>query len=62
MCIRDRVGAEARLGNAVIRQLQGQFGRSDRVAAMSNVGKGAAMHESRCILQCLYQVGFQRVL
>ena len=56
------VRTEARLGDAVVSQLEGQLGGPHRVAAVGDVGKGAAVHQRRGILQRLHQVGLDGVL
>ena len=59
---RTQIRAEARLGDHVVRQLEGSVGGGDGVAAVGNIGEGAAVDEGRSILQCLHQVGLDGVL
>ena len=57
-----QVGAEAGLGDGVVPQLQSHPGGHHRVAAVGDIGKGAAVDEGRGALQSLDQVGLQGVL
>ena len=57
-----KVGAEARLGDGVVGQFKRQLGGSDRVAAVRDVGKRAAVHQRRGVFQRLHQVWFDGVL
>ncbi len=50
------------LGHDIIGELQRRLGGHHRVAAMGDVGEGAAVHEGRIVFQRLHQVGHQRVL
>ena len=60
--LRAQVGAEAGLGDGVIAQLQGHLGGGHGVAAVGDVGEGAAVDERGGVLQRLHQVGLQSVL
>ena len=60
--LRAQVGAEAGLGDGVVGQPHGNLGGGDGVAAVGDVGEGAAMYKSRGMFQGLNQVGLQRVL
>ena len=60
--LRPEVGAEPCLSDAVIPQLEGQLGRPDRVAAVGDVGKGAAVDEDRGVFEGLDEVRLNRVL
>jgi len=53
----SKIRAEASLGHHIIGELQSRFGRHHRVAAMGNVGEGAAMDEGRVVFQRLHQIG-----
>ena len=57
-----RVSAEAGLGDHVVPQLQGSVGGRDRVAAVGDVGEGAAVDEGGGVLQGLDQIGADGVL
>ncbi len=56
------IGAEARLGDDVVRQLECALGGDHGIAAVSDVGEGAAVDERRVILERLHQVRRERVL
>ena len=56
------VGTEARFRHHEIGKLEGRLCRHDRVAAVGDVGEGAAVHEGRIVFQRLHQVRHQRVL
>ena len=56
-----QVAAEARLGDGIFGQGKGQAGGPHRVAAVGDIGKGAAVHQAGGMLQRLHQVGAQRV-
>ena len=56
------IGAEAGLGHDIVGELQRRRGGDHRVAAMRDVGEGAAMHEGRVVLQRLHEVGLHGVL
>ncbi|CDC62846.1 uncharacterized protein BN660_01714 [Clostridium sp. CAG:448] len=58
---RSEVGAESRLGDRVVPGLQCHACRQHGIAAVGNIGKGTAMYKCGSPLQCLYQVGFERV-
>ena len=58
---RTQVGAEAGLGNHIIRQLQCGPGRGHAVAAVGNIGKRPAMHKGQVVFQGLHQVRFDGV-
>ncbi len=57
-----QIGAEAGLGDGVIAQVQGDLRSGHGVAAVGDVGKGAAVDQRRSMLQRLNQVGLQSVL
>ena len=57
-----QVGAEPCLGHHVIRQFQRTTRSNDRVGAVSDVGKGAAVDKSGRVFNGLNQVGPDRVL
>jgi hypothetical protein len=59
---RAEIGAEAGLRHHVIGKLQRSARRHDRVAAMGDVGEGAAMDEGGVVLQRLDEVGLHRLL
>ncbi len=54
------IGAEARLGDDVIGELQPRSRRDDRIAAVRDVGEGAAVHDRRDALQGLHEVRAHR--
>jgi hypothetical protein len=56
------IGAEAGFGHDVVGELQRRLGRDHRVAAMGDVGEGAAVDEGRVVLQRLHEVRLHRVL
>jgi hypothetical protein len=56
------VGAEAGFGDDVIRQLECGRGGDHRVAAVRDIGEGAAVDEGRRAFQGLHQVGRDRFL
>ena len=56
-----QIGAEARLGDDVIGQREAQLGGHHAVAAVGDIGKGAAVDDGRVVLQRLDQVRVQRV-
>ena len=60
--LRTQIGAEARLGHAVVAERHGHARGHDGVAAMRDVGERAAVHERRRALERLHQVGLERVL
>jgi hypothetical protein len=55
------IGAEARLRDHVIGELQRRLGGDDGIAAMGDVGERAAMDEGRVVFQRLHQVGLHRL-
>ena len=57
-----QVGSEASLGDGVVGQLHSGLGGLDGVAAVGNVGEGAAVDESGGVLQSLDHVGLDGVL
>jgi hypothetical protein len=59
--LRAQVRAEARLGHHVIGKLERRARGDYRVAAMRDIGEGAAVHQRRRVLQGLHQVGLQRI-
>ena len=58
---RAQIGAEARLGHGIIAQLHGQACGDHAVAAMGDVGEGAAVHQAGRTLDGLHKVGRHRV-
>ena len=56
------VSTEAGLGDDVVSHLHGRGGCLDGVAAMGDVGEGAAMHERRVVLERLDQVRLDGIL
>ncbi len=56
------IGAEARLGDDVVGELERGLGGDHRVAAVRDIGEGAAMDEGRIVLERLHQVRRERVL
>ena len=60
--LRAQIRAEAGLGHHVVRQLQGHAGGDDRVAAVGDIGEGAAVDKGGGALQRLHQIGLQGVL
>ena len=56
------IGAETGFGDDIVGELQRGRGGDDRVAAMRDVGEGAAMHEGRVVLQRLHEVRLHGVL
>ena len=60
--LRAQVGAEAGLGDHVVPHLEGHPGGHDGVAAVGDVGEGAAVDEGGGALQGLDQVGLDGVL
>ncbi len=59
---RSEIRAEARLGDAVVRELQSQLCCADAVAAVRDIGKGTSVHNRRRTLQSLNQIRLYRVL
>ena len=57
-----QVGAKAGLGNGNIAKAHSHTRGHDRVAAVGNVGEGTAVDKRRRALECLNQVGFERIL
>ena len=53
------IAAEAGLGHGVIGQGERQPGGPHRIAAMGDIGEGAAVHQAGGVLQRLHQVGPQ---
>ena len=60
--LRAQVRAEARLGDHIVRQRQAQPGGHHAVAAVGDVGEGAAVDDGGVVLQRLDQVGVKGVL
>ncbi len=56
-----QIRAEARLGDQIIAQFEAQAGGAHRVAAVGDVGKGAAVHQGGRVFQRLHQVGLEGV-
>ena len=53
---RAQIGAEACLGNSIIRKFKRCFCSTDAVTAMSNIRKRSAVHNGRSILQSLNKI------
>ncbi len=60
--LRAEVGAEAGFGHDVIGKLERRGGGHHRVAAMRDIGEGAAMDEGGRAFQSLHQIGRDRFL
>ena len=60
--LRAEIGAKARLGDDVVSQLERRSGRHHRVAAVSDVGERAAMHERGRPFEGLHEIGPERAL
>jgi hypothetical protein len=60
--LRPEIGAEARLGDDPVAELQCGLGGDRRVAAMRDVGERAAMDEGGVVLQRLHEVRRERIL
>eukprot|EP01036_Dinobryon_divergens_P042637 gene42637-56672_t len=60
--LRTQIRAEAGLGHHVVSELQARARGDDRVAAMGDVGEGAAMDEGGIAFERLHEVRLQRVL
>ena len=60
--LRPQIRAEARLGDHVVRQLQGGVGGGHGVTAVGDVGEGPAVDQGGGVLQGLHQVGLDGVL
>ena len=58
---RSEIGAETRLGDRVIAQRHGGFGRDDRIAAVCDVGERSAVDQRGRTFQRLHEVGRERV-
>ena len=52
-----KIGAEAGLGHSIVGELERGPGRDHRVAAVGDVGEGAAVDEGGVVLQRLDQIG-----
>ena len=57
-----QVRAKARLGDHIVRQFQAQLGGGDAVAAVGDVGEGAAVDDGGVVFQRLHQIGVDGVL
>ena len=57
-----QVGAKAGLGNGNIAKAHRHTRGHDRVAAVGNVGEGTAVDKRGRALECLHQVGLERIL
>ena len=57
-----QVGTKAGLGNGDIAKTHGHTRGHDGVTAVGNIGEGTAVDKRRRALECLNQVGFERVL
>ena len=57
-----QIGAEARFGHHIVRQLQRRRRGQHRIAAVRDVGERPAMNERRRAFERLHQVGGERVL
>ena len=60
--LRAQICAETGLGDGVVCQREAELGGQHAVAAVGNVGKGAAVDDGGVVLQCLDEVRVQRVL
>ena len=60
--LRAEIGAEASLGDHVVGELERRRGGDHRIAAMRDIGEGAAMHEGRIVLERLHEVRRERIL
>ena len=60
--LRAQIGAEASLGDGVVAERQGHLRRHDGVAAVRDVGEGAAVDERGRALERLHEVRLERVL
>ena len=58
---RAEVGAKAGLRHGVVAAVHGHACSEHAVASVRDVGKRPAVHESRCALKCLHEVGLERV-
>jgi hypothetical protein len=56
--LRPEIGAETGLREDVVRELERSFRRHNGVAAVRDVGEGAAVNEGGVALQGLHEVGF----
>src|SRR5689334_20688828 len=56
------IGAKSGFGDDIVGELERRLGGNYRIAAMSDVGEGAAMNEGRIVLERLHQIGRERVL
>jgi len=56
------VRAESRLGHHIIACFQSHFCRYDRIAAVCDIGKRAAVHKRRRMLERLDQIRLHRIL
>ena len=56
------IGAEARFRHHIVAELQRRLRRHHRIAAMGDIGEGAAMDEGRIVLQRLHEVRLHRIL
>jgi hypothetical protein len=59
---RAQISAEARLCDGVVAQLERQPRRYNGVAAVGDIGEGAAVDERGRALQRLHQIGLESVL
>ena len=59
--LRSEVGAEARFGNDVVGVRHRHFRGHNGVAAVGDVGKGAAVYERGGVLCGLHEVRFERI-
>src|SRR3970282_742035 len=57
--LRSEITAKARLGDRPVREMKRGTGREDAVAAVGDVGEGAAVNEGGYTLEGLHQVGLQ---
>ena len=60
--LRTQIGAEASLGDGVVCQRKAELGGQYAVAAVGNVGKGAAVDDGGVVFQRLHKVRVQCVL
>jgi hypothetical protein len=60
--LRPEVGAEARLGHDVVRELERGGGGEHRIAAVRDVRERTAVNEGGIVLESLHQIRLQRLL
>ena len=60
--LRAEIGAEPRLGDDIVGELERGFGRHDRIAAVRDIGERAAMDQRRRAFERLDEIGLDRLL